>query len=432
MTDSTRPTLNKTLGITQAIGLGVTIVVGSGLLLLPGLAYRASGAASIYVWIFCAVLTAPLLVIFSKLGARYPTAGGIADFMQNAFSRAAAGATEVLLMGTFGLGGPAIALTGGYYLRALLPTAWAPSDFVLSSSFIAAAFAVNFCGAKLSGNAQRAIAIFLVLALLLIPAAALILSDAPSGAGIAPPQQVDFVALLPLFAMVFFAFTGWEMLSFTIEEYKNPRRDYPIAVFASFCIVVFLYLFLVATLQILLPPSHPLMAVAPLTALASTAFGARAGQWVALLSCIVILANLIGAMWAASRLVFSSAREGLLPPLIARIARTDRNQTPRIALSVVCILFVLMLFAHHLHLLGVDDMLRLAGQNFFILYGLSVLAYIKIATGKFAKLFGWLCLIIVGATMSVFGAELIYTACLLLLGYGAYRWRVATLRTNGD
>ncbi|MCK5905586.1 MAG: amino acid permease, partial [Gammaproteobacteria bacterium] len=92
--------LEKSLNVSQAVGLGITIVVGSGLLLLPGLAYQDAGASSIYVWIICALLVIPLLVIFSSLGAKYPTAGGVAGFMQNAFSRHISSATEVMLLGT--------------------------------------------------------------------------------------------------------------------------------------------------------------------------------------------------------------------------------------------------------------------------------------------------------------------------------------------
>ncbi len=218
--------LKKTLSVTQATGLGITIVVGSGLLLLPGLAYQQAGGASLYVWILCAMLVAPLLVIFSALGTKFPTAGGVAGFMQNAFSRHFAGATEMMLIGTFGLGIPAIALTGSYYLNTLLPMAWQSewTTLITSLLLIATAYSVNDFGAKISGNIQRALAIFLILALFFIPLFALALSEQSLGSGITAPLQVEAGKVLPLLGMVFFAFTGWEMLAFTIEEYKNRKE----------------------------------------------------------------------------------------------------------------------------------------------------------------------------------------------------------------
>ena len=414
--------LKKTLTVTQATGLGITIVIGSGLLLLPGLAYQQSGAASLYAWILCALMVIPLLVIFSALGARFPTAGGVAGFMQNAFSRHFAGATELMLIGTFGLGIPAIALTGSYYLNILLPAAWQSESTTLISSLllIATAYWVNNFGAKISGNIQRALAIFLILALLLIPLLALTFSERSLGSGITAPLLVEVGEVLPLLGMVFFAFTGWEMLSFTIEEYKNPKRDYPISVALSFLIVVFLYLFLVIALQTLIPVDHPLLNTAPLSALAQHTFGIIAGQLVAVLSFVIILANLIGAVWAASRLVFSSAREGLLPHFIARL---NHNTHPRVALATACLFFAVILTANHFKLLTVTDLLRLAGQNFFILYGMAVLAYIKTAATNSATLLGAFSLLIVLAAMGTFGIELLYPAGLLAAGYATSKYR---------
>lgn len=181
---------------------------------------------------------------------------------------------------------------------------------------------------------------------------------------------------------------------------------------------MFLYLFLVIAIQILLPQNHPAMHTAPLFALAEHTFGGG-GRLVAVLSCVIILANLVGAVWAASRLVFSSAREGLLPRFIAT---TGGDKVPRTALTVTCALFITVLVANHFRFIGVDDMLRLAGQNFFVLYGMSVLAYIKIATSIAAKTFGVLCAIIVLATMGSFGLELLYTAALLVAGYVAGKY----------
>lgn len=428
---SSPPQLQKTLNVAQATGLGITIVVGSGLLLLPGLAYQQAGAASLYVWIICALLVAPLLVIFSALGAKFPTAGGVAGFVQHAFSRHLAAAVEMMLIGTFGLGIPAITLTGSYYLSALLSPAWESTlmTLLLSLLLIAIAYWINNLGAKISGNIQRALAIFLVGSLLLIPLLALMFDSQPAGAGIATPLHVEISTLLPLLGMVFFAFTGWEMLSFTIEEYKNPQRDYPISVFCSFLIVVFLYLFLVVAIQIILPVNETLLNTAPLSALARHAFGAVAAKLVAMLSFVIILANLVGAVWAASRLIFSSAREGLLPGIIARLSQ---QKIPRVALACACLFFTAVLVANYFGFLSVRDLLRLAGQNFFILYGVAVLAYIKIAITKTTVLFGILSFLIVLATMGTFGTELLYPACLLGAGYAISKYRHTRQTSHGN
>ena len=408
--------LKKTLSISQAVGLGITIVVGSGLLLLPGLAYQDAGASSIYVWVICALLVTPLLVIFSALGAKYPSAGGVAGFMQNAFSRHISSATEMMLLGTFGLGIPAIALTGSYYVNTLITVdiQFETIALVISLLMIFVAFLINYLGAAISGNIQKYLAIILVLALLLIPILSLIFAGEYKGEGISGISSIKINNIFPLLGMVFFAYTGWEMLSFTIEEYKNPKRDYPISVALSFVIVIVLYFLLVISMQLIVPIDDVLLSTAPLSALSQYVFGSVAGDMVGLLSFVIILANLIGAIWAASRLVFSSAREGLLPVSIAKLSV---NKIPRASLVVTCLFFSTVLVLNYFNFLKVNDLLRLAGQNFFILYGMATLAYIKISATKKQKIFGITSLIVVVLTMGTFGFELLYPVALLCFGY---------------
>ncbi len=112
--------LKAHLGVSGATALAITVVVGSGALVLPGIALAELGSGAILAWVIAAVVTAPLLVVFAQLGARYPSAGGVAGFAQAGFGRRAAAGVEVVLLGTFGLGIPAIALTGGHYSTRVL------------------------------------------------------------------------------------------------------------------------------------------------------------------------------------------------------------------------------------------------------------------------------------------------------------------------
>jgi amino acid transporter len=156
----------------------------------------------------CAVLVAPLLVIFSVLGAKYPTAGGVAGFLQNAFSRDIGAATEVLLLGTFGLGIPAIALTGSYYLLSIFTTS--PSDLsilAVSIGAVGVAFVVNYFGVSTSGNVQKYLAITLTSAIFVIAIVSIVLAGTHSafdGEGLSPLRSVDTEAISSLVGTIFF------------------------------------------------------------------------------------------------------------------------------------------------------------------------------------------------------------------------------------
>jgi amino acid efflux transporter len=193
--------LSKTLNVGQAVGLAISIVVGSGLLVLPGLTYQQVGGSAIYAWIVDALLVIPLLVIFAYLGANFPGAGGIAGFVQAAFSRPMGAATEVLLLGTFSLGIPAIAVTGGNYF-AMAVGGGKLFALITTLGLLMFAGMVNYLGAKVSGRLQQVLSYSLAGLLILTALLALWLGDRTAGTGVAPME--DWMLAVPALGMVFF------------------------------------------------------------------------------------------------------------------------------------------------------------------------------------------------------------------------------------
>jgi amino acid efflux transporter len=408
------------LRLPGAIALAITIVVGSGALVLPGIAYHQVGDAAVYAWAAAAVLTVPLLVMFARLGAAHPGAGGVAGFVQVAFGRHLAAGVEVLLLGTFGLGIPAIALTGGNYLIAV-PGLHALTAPVSAIILLLVAASVVVAGVRLSTRVQVVLAIVLTVALLGIGLLG-VLHGSPSGhlPRFGTSAIVDGVMAT---GSVFFAFTGWEMLSFTTEEYADPRRDFPRAVVLSFVIVVVMYLLLAMAVQTQLPRGADSTLAAPVQAVIGATVSRAAAQLIAVLGVVIILANLTGAVWGASRLVMSSAREGLLPSGLASLGRSGN---PRRAVIACATGFVLVIVANRLGWLGLATLLTVAGRNFFLLYLLCAGAYTRMFAGR-ERVFGIAATVVLGAiAVATFGpAQLVYAAGLTGLGFAISATRVA-------
>src|SRR5918912_2131511 len=100
--DDSRVTRPHALGPLRGSALYVGALIGPGLLLVPALAVEAAGAASIVAWAALLVLSAPLAVTFGALGVRHPVAGGVAAYVRA------------------GLGERAAAVTGGWFLAAVV------------------------------------------------------------------------------------------------------------------------------------------------------------------------------------------------------------------------------------------------------------------------------------------------------------------------
>src|SRR5437764_995377 len=107
------------LGVVRGAALYVGALIGPGVLLVPALAAQAAGAASIVAYAGLLVLSAPLAITFAALGVRHPVAGGVTAYVREGFGDTAAAITGGWFLAAVCLGGPTVALIGGYYVADL-------------------------------------------------------------------------------------------------------------------------------------------------------------------------------------------------------------------------------------------------------------------------------------------------------------------------
>src|SRR6266581_8790021 len=110
---------SHSLGAVRGAALYVGALIGPGLLLVPALAAQAAGAASIVAWGALLVLSAPLAITFAALGIRHPVAGGVAAYVREGLGEAAAAVTGGWFLAAILVGAPAVSLIGGYYVADL-------------------------------------------------------------------------------------------------------------------------------------------------------------------------------------------------------------------------------------------------------------------------------------------------------------------------
>jgi amino acid efflux transporter len=71
--------LRKSLNIGRSISLVIGSVLGSGLMILPGLAYNQVGICSFYSWLGVGLIMMPFLYIFMIIMIEHPSAGGLVN-----------------------------------------------------------------------------------------------------------------------------------------------------------------------------------------------------------------------------------------------------------------------------------------------------------------------------------------------------------------
>ncbi|HEY7001709.1 MAG TPA: amino acid permease [Candidatus Udaeobacter sp.] len=127
-------------------------------------------------------------------------------------------------------------------------------------------------------------------------------------------------------AIVFFAFIGFDAVSTTAEETKNPQRDMPIGIIASLIICTLLYVLMAAVITGMRKYSIYLGD----SAAVATAFSGR--PWAQALISAGALAGLTSVILVFQlgqpRIFMAMARDGLLPQYFARVHH--RFRTPYI------------------------------------------------------------------------------------------------------
>src|SRR5262249_14732053 len=77
--------LPRKIGATEGLAIAVTMVVGSGLFALPGLAIeKTDHLTAFYAWVTVTFIVSPFILIFSQLGTRFPESSGIPGFAAEA------------------------------------------------------------------------------------------------------------------------------------------------------------------------------------------------------------------------------------------------------------------------------------------------------------------------------------------------------------
>jgi amino acid efflux transporter len=359
------------LGLGAASALYIAAVLGTGILVLPGLAADAAGPASIVAVFAVLLLSIPLAGTFAALAARYPDAGGVATFVRLALGATAARMSGYWFFFGVSFGAPVIAILGGEYLTAALALDRSLVP-VIGVVFLVVPIVVNFFGLRVSGTIQLGLTALLLVVVVGVVAVSFPATDTANFAPFLPNGWSGVGLAISLFV---WAFAGWEAVTHIAGEFRNPRRTIPVATAIAIVVVGLSYLALQVVTVGVLGSGHPGSQV-PLIDLVAVTMPGVGPVVVAVIAAVVAVGVLNAYIPAFANLAASLGRDGHLPRWFAKGA--EAGSIPRRAMalwSVLALGYFVIAIAAGLH---VTPFILIHTSSMVAVYALGMLAAVRL------------------------------------------------------
>ncbi|WP_407333965.1 L-methionine/branched-chain amino acid transporter [Enterovibrio sp. 27052020O] len=366
--------LKKEITLLSGIGQLSTTLLGTGLFMIPAIAAGIAGELSLWAWLVLFVAICPIALTFAQLGKRYPNAGGTAYFVRQAFNPRLERSVAWLFVSVIPVGVPAaIALAAGF-LQQLLPEAL--NDFLLAQLItVVLLISVNLMGAKSSGQLQTLIAV----SIFALVGAFLWRGEVGIADLTMPAMSSD--SLWPIGAalgVMFWCFVGIEAFAHMGEEFKNPQRDFPIAIIVGCFVAGATYW----AMSVVILKFHAYGSVefdsASIPYLSEKLFGPNFKLLVSVVGFSACFASVNLYTQSLSRMVWAQARE--YKPK-GKMAQVSARGVPKNATLAIGAVLAISCVIGELSGLNLEFFLKLANGIFVLVYLMAMLAAFKLLQG---------------------------------------------------
>jgi APA family basic amino acid/polyamine antiporter len=337
--------LPRKLQLIDGTSLVIGSMIGTGIFIVPAKIADMLGSPwlIILVWIVAGIFTLAGALTYAELGSSYPRTGGEYVYLREAYGPFAAflyGWSFFLVIKT----GSIAAIATGFATYAVLFFTGTGAVDPMAVKYLAVLCivtltAVNICSIRCAAWIQNiftflkgAAIVFLIGGCFMSLKGNLahfasregaIFSQAAGASGLFPSLVIAFGASM---ISALWAYDGWNNLSFTAGEMKNPQKNVPLSLFLGTSIVMLLYVLANLAYLYLVPMDE----LRRSQRVASDAVGIFMGAGGALLIGGAIAASSFGSangtILSGARSHFALARDGLFFSVLAQIH--PRFQTP--------------------------------------------------------------------------------------------------------
>lgn len=342
--------MKRVLSVRDLTFMGIAAIVGAGIFSTIGTASFSGGPGIVLLFLFVAMACGFSAVCYAEFASMVPISGSAYTYSYVAFGEIIAWIIGWDLLMEYAIGNIAVAISWSDYFTSLLDgfglhipaqytmdywtakagasamavEAWQNAATIGGARIICdiPAFSITvlltcliYTGIKETRRATNAMVILKIAVILLVIVAGAFYLKPENWTPFLPNGMGGVMAGT---AAVFFSYIGFDAISTTAEECKNPQRDLPKAMFNSLIICTIIYILIALVLTGMV--SYTSLNVGDPLAFV---FATNGLDWLAgiiAISAVVATASvLVVFQLGQPRIWMSMSRDGLLPPIFARI-----------------------------------------------------------------------------------------------------------------
>lgn len=317
------------VGFISAVALGIGSMVGAGIFALLGEAGAIASSAVYLSFVIGGLIAMLSAYSLGRLGATYPTAGGIVEYLGQSFGVGIfSGGMSIVMYIAAVVSLSLVAKAFGSYALTFLPDSMIVKWGGLWSRFFALAVVVFFVVLNLNGVRSMALVENLIVGIKLavlgiFAIVGLFFIDASRLAPDTYPPVSDIWYSL---AITFFAYEGFRVITNAAEDMPNPQRTLPRAMMTAVLVVMVLYVLVAVAVFGNLPAEQVIAAKDyALAAAAQPVFGSIGFTLTAVAALIATASALNAALYAVTNVTYQLARNGQLPRAFGKPIRHSRE-----------------------------------------------------------------------------------------------------------
>ena len=373
--------LKRVLGPINLVTLGIGAVIGTGIFVLSGTtAADNAGPAIVLSMMLAGTASALAGLCYSEFASTVPIAGSAYTYGYATLGELVAWVIGWDLILEYALGAATVAvgwsgilvtLLGQLGMSSAIPAALSaapgtlvpvaggdPVTAVVNLPAIVVTIAVTgllVIGVSEAASVNAAIVVTKVAVLVVVIAAGALFIDTSFWHPFIPPNtgrfgEYGWSGVLRGAGVIFFAYIGFDAVSTSAQEARNPQRDMPRGILGSLAICTVLFVLVSGVMVGLVPYKSMLNQAAPLVLTIEAAADRSAGTpWQNTMAVVKVLVTVGGLaalssvmvvmMLAQPRIFLSMSKDGLLPEWAGRIH--PRFHTPHVSTIVTGIVVAL-------------------------------------------------------------------------------------------